>query len=135
MGYKGRKLQIVYKCENCGSDHAAIGKSTRGPYEQWIFRRDENKQVFGMYCYDCAQRLIYSPRRDRKYGNSKRFYFAHKVVYGWAPLRRGIAQNAPIISLISSKKTHLHHDFYITCMPWVGVEEVCVQCHNKTRRV
>ncbi len=130
MSPKPHKVDIPYKCDNCGNKYSK--KDYRNGHEKWIFRR-KNNVVIGMYCYDCAQRLIYSPKRDRTYGNTKRYMFGHKVVYGWAPRRTGYCSKCPKnMHDKSAQRTQLHHEFYVTCMPWAGSIELCVGCHRRT---
>jgi hypothetical protein len=61
--------------------------------------------------------------------------FGHRSIYGWAPLRTGYCRSCNNnIHDKSAKKTNLHHEFYITCMPWVGITELCISCHGKQHK-
>lgn len=61
--------------------------------------------------------------------------FAHRIIYGWAPRRKGYcSQCTNNIHDKSSKKTDLHHEFYITCMPWLGAIELCPSCHRRAHK-
>src|SRR6266852_7349187 len=74
---------------------------------------------------------------DRRHLNNKSIAFLGKSIYlGWNP-RKGICLECNPIKSQSYLITHMHHLFYVPCMPWACCIELCPShhtlCHEKER--
>ena len=114
-------------CSNCRS------------YKTWIkpdgrpFWRTDGKGNW--LCTRCHFRLIGNPRRKietvRKWNkiqnpdyNPRKIWFKTKwIVLSFNP-RKGLCSKCH-----KKGRTHMHHDFYITILPWACTRELCVGCH------
>lgn len=107
-------MRRVYSCYSCES------KTTR----TWYHNHDLDDNVL---CEMCDNRYFKNPRRKRA-TNLIRF-LGKLVILSWDP-RNGICSECGSRKGIDCELTNIHHYFYLPCMPWACIVELCVRCHK-----
>lgn len=119
--------RVCYECESNTTRIDKLGRVT------WRNVKDK-----GWYCNKCfmkhytnknrnpiTQRKWYEHSRKRKINFLKRRMYLtwdiRKYVCSWCNIK--------------SNLTDMHHLYYLPCMPWAGMVELCRKCHQNTKRV
>ncbi len=141
---------LLHKIVDDRSCHACGTKSsldTHG-WKQWHV----NKPTKLFLCHKCKCKYIYNPRRDKAarkienaiYNPMKINFLGARLWLGWNP-RKGQCTwckrkvGDPFITTRGKrsnlKLTQMHHEFYLPCMRWACMIELCVPCHNTTKTI
>lgn len=117
-----RRTPIGRKCHACGKG-TLVGKNG---WEYWRLNRGTDLVI----CNSCDA-IIWRNKQT----NPRRISYGKGVVYLWKNPRTGACQECSRkISDGVIKKTDMHHQLYIPIIPWYGLIELCVSCHDKYRK-
>ena len=115
------------KCSNCGGTktHWQFRRSDGFRWPTW--RKDSIGGYLCTYCFDKQDwanngKEIWARKRAQRQG--KYIDFLDKGILMTWVIRKGICKICE-----KTKKTVLHHYFYIPCMPWTCTIELCRSHH------
>lgn len=136
------KIKDNRSCYSCGTKTSL---DTYG-WKQWL----ANKPTNLFLCRSCGHHLFFGPSRDKEkvkkqnaiYNKFLIRFLGKKIYLGWNPhkyqceiCKRKVGDDFTTYrgKPAKLKATHMHHYFYVPCMPWACMEERCGSCHNQTK--
>ena len=73
--------------------------------------------------------MMFNKKEWNDKNNARRLRFLGKrLVLSFIP-RKG-----KCVKCSKEGHTDIHHDIYVSCMPWAGTRELCDSCHKKVSK-